>query len=140
MAKVQVVIALTIDGFLLHEDHIWMQWVKTDKNGFSYWRGRSTVILFPHYPLIDLSLDKDRKNNPCIYLAEISDWEGLELLRRLSTHRLVDEIILYRFPVTGNRNGCIDPAVHFPPGKWTLVESRTYKNGICRTIYRIKNG
>ena len=129
--------ALTIDGFLPSGDESLMQWVKNDRKGFTYWRERATVPLFPNYPLTDLILDMEKENNPCIYLAEVTGTEELGLLRGLSLYRLIDEIILYRLPVAGN------PYRHLPvtffPEEWHITESRTYKNGICRTIYRKKS-
>lgn len=138
MAQVRIVMILTIDGFLPPEENALARWVKTDKKGFAYWRERSTVTLFPHYPLIDLILDKEKKDNPCTYLAEIADSEGLELFRGLSVYRLVDEMVLYRLPVTVKNGNSLSPDT-FPPEEWAVAGNKTYRNGICRTIYRRKS-
>lgn len=138
MAKVRIIMAMTLDGFLPEENEKLVQWVKTDKKGFAYWEARSTVTLFPHYPLMDLMDDKDKEENPCTYLAEISEMEDVELLRGLSGYQLVDEMVIYRLPLTNN--GGMNLSDVFPKGEWTVTEVRTYRNGICRTIYRkIKN-
>lgn len=53
MAKLQVLIAMTLDGSIPAEDDPLLQWMKDDKDGFSYGRGKSTRRLYPGYPLVD---------------------------------------------------------------------------------------
>lgn len=138
MAKVQVAMALTIDGFLPPSNYCLIQWIKNNREGFTYWRERATIPLFPRYPLIDLILDKDNGNNTCVYFAEVTDIDGLELLQGLSLYRLIDEIILYRLPITRNENS--HSPINFPSGDWSITKTKTYKNGICRTIYHRISG
>lgn len=133
MAKVQVIMMLTIDGFLPPANDNLVQWIKTNKKGFMHWRKKGTVSLFPHYPLIDLILDKKKEDNPCIYFAEITNRDSLELFHGLSIYRLVDEIVLYRLPI--NREEGNDFPVDLPLKEWEVKKIKTYRNGICRTIY-----
>lgn len=44
MAKVQVVIAATFDGFLPEDDENLLQWVRNDKKGFPV--GRKSALIF----------------------------------------------------------------------------------------------
>lgn len=133
MAKVQVIMMLTIDGFLPSDNDNLVQWIKTNKKGIMYWRKKGTIPLFPHYPLIDLILNKKKEDNLYIYFAEITNRESLELFHGLSIYHLVDEIVLYRLPI--NREKCNDLPVDLPLEEWKVKKTKTYKNGICRIIY-----
>ena len=44
MAKLQVLIAMTLDGSIPAEDDPLLQWMRDDKDGFSYGRGSIRVI------------------------------------------------------------------------------------------------
>ena len=134
MAKVQIVTAMTLDGFLPGEDEELFRWVKTDKHGFPVWHERSTFMLPVGYPMLDLISEKDEKNASCVYTAEISDTKGLELLHGLSIYHLIDEIIIYILPLTaGKGTDCLH---QLPINSWTLYRTATFKNGIVRLIYR----
>ena len=54
MAKIQIIAAMTMDGFLPKADESLMQWVMNDAKGFPYWHEHSVYRLMPHYPLLDL--------------------------------------------------------------------------------------
>ena len=51
MAKLQVLIAMTLDGSIPAEDDPLLQWMRDDKDGFSYGRDKCTRRLYPGYPL-----------------------------------------------------------------------------------------
>ena len=72
---------------------------------FPYWRGRSTRMLYPGYPLVDLICDKEQSAPSDIYLAEIYDDSGAELLRGLSLYRLIDEMVTFSSSGNQFRNG-----------------------------------
>ena len=95
MAIVQIITAMTLDGFLPYEDEELFKWVKTDKRGFPFWHDRGTFMLPVGYPMLDLICEKDGKDASCVYTAEISDKKSLELLHRLSIYHLIDEIVVY---------------------------------------------
>lgn len=59
MAKIQIIAAMTMDGFLPKADENLMQWVMNDAKGFPYWHERSIYRLMPHYPLLDLLAERD---------------------------------------------------------------------------------
>lgn len=134
MAKVQVVMAVTLDGFLPEDNENLMQWVKTDKRGFSRWKEKCTYPLFPDYPLLDLVCNKDKTNESFIYYAEIIDKDSAELLRGLFLYHIVDEIILYLVPFTTNKG--IHVMKQISPCQWSLHKVRQYRNGICCMVYR----
>ena len=134
MAKVQIITAVTLDGFLPGEDEELFRWVKTDKHGFPAWHERSTFMLPIGYPMLDLICEKDEKEASCIYTAEISDEKGLELLHGLSIYHLIDEIIIYILPLTAGKG--TDCQHRLPVNSWKLCKTVAFKNGIVRLIYR----
>lgn len=133
MARIQVIMAMTSDGFLPDTDDRLVQWVKTDKKGFPYWRKKCAMTILPH-SLLDLICEKDEEDDTYTYLAEITDTETLELLRGLFLYNLVDEIIIYQLPLFSG--GGISVRNIFPSRCWNLLESTFFPNGICRMIYR----
>lgn len=134
MAKIQVITAITLDGFLPGQEEKLLVWVQTDKRGFPYWYERSTFTLSPNYPMLDLISEKDSKDASFIYTAEISGKESLGLLHGLSIYHLIDEIIVYILPLTSGKG--IIHLQQLPAGHWQLHKSTVFRNGICRLIYR----
>lgn len=103
MAKLQVLIAMTLNGFVPARNDSLLQWIQNSDDGFPYWRGRSTRMLYPGYPLVDLICDKEQSAPSDIYLAEIYDDSGAELLRGLSLYRLIDEMVIFLLPVISSK-------------------------------------
>ncbi|GAE84911.1 hypothetical protein [Bacteroides reticulotermitis] len=134
MAKVKVVMAVTLDGFLPKENEHLMQWLKNDNRGFPRWRDGCTYPLFPHYPLLDLICQKNRESDSFIYLAEILDEETAELLRGLSLYKLVDEMIVYQVPVSYGTG--FNLKNHFQPDNWMLCKIKSFRNNICCMRYK----
>lgn len=134
MAKVQLVMAITLDGFLPEDNENLMQWVKTNKNGFSQWKEKCTYPLFPGYPLLDLVCNKDRSDENFTYYAEITNKQSIELLRGLFLYHLVDEIVLYLIPITANKG--IHIMKNVSSCQWSLYKVKPYPKGICCIIYR----
>ena len=97
MAKLQVLIAMTLDGSIPAEDDPLLQWMRDDKDGFSYGRDKCTRRLYPGYPLVDFMCEKDMSDPSILYQAEIHDEESIELLRGLSVYHLIDEMIIFLF-------------------------------------------
>lgn len=133
MAKLQVLIAMTLDGSIPAEDDPLRQWLKNNKDGFAYERGKYTHQLYPGYPLVDLICEKDMSDQSFLYRAEINDEESIELLHGLSLYHLIDEMIIFLFPSTCPNHKSVSK--HLPRGEWKIVKSKTFKNGICRLIY-----
>ena len=135
MAKIQIITAVTMDGFLPTADENLMQWVMNDAKGFPYWHEHSIYRLMPHYPLLDLLAEKHSDNNQSdTYIAEISDTQSIELLRGLSRYNLIYEMVVYLLPIVlGNGTSVFDDLT---PSRWTVHKTTTFHNGIIRIIYR----
>ena len=135
MAKIQIITAVTMDGFLPKADENLMQWVLNDSKGFPYWHERSIYRLVPNYPLLDLLAERDTdKNRSDIYIAEISDTQSIELMRGLSRYNLIDEMVVYILPVIAGKGTLVFD--HLTPSRWNMYKTTTFPNGITRIIYR----
>lgn len=134
MAKIRVAIAITLDGYLPAKTETLMQWMKTDRQGFPYWRERCTTSLFSHYPFIDLICHKERQDNSYVYYAEIMDQDSIELCKGLFLYNIIDELVVYVLPVTVG-NGVIWENKSNKSSCWKLKKMKGYKNGICCMIY-----
>lgn len=135
MAKIQIIAAMTMDGFLPKADESLMQWVMNDAKGFPYWHERSIYRLVPNYPLLDLLAERDSdKNRSDIYIAEISDTQSIEFMRGLSRYNLIDEMVVYTLPlILGKGTPVFDDLT---PSRWNVHKTTTFPNGITRIIYR----
>ena len=135
MAKIQIIAAMTMDGFLPKADESLMQWVMNDAKGFPYWHEHSIYRLMPHYPLLDLLAERDTdKNRSDIYIAEISDTQSIEFMRGLSRYNLIDEMVVYTLPlILGKGTPVFDDLT---PSRWNVHKATTFPNGITRIIYR----
>lgn len=135
MVKIQIITAMTMDGFLPKAGESLMQWVKNDATGFPYWHEHSVYRLMPHYPLLDLLAEKHSgKNKSDIYIAEISDAPSIELIRGLSRYNLIDEMVLYILPIVAGKGTPIFDGL--TPSRWSVHKTTTFPNGITRIIYR----
>lgn len=136
MAKVQVIISVTLDGFLPKKDKELMKWLRTDRNGFSYWEEHGMFKMFPHYGMIDLMNAKDRHDNSCTYFMIVDDEKSSEYVNETFLHRLVDELVIYILPLAYKTGKNIIGTIQY--GKWTLLDCKPFKNNVCRLIYRLK--
>ena len=123
----------TLDGAVPPEGEPLLEWVKSDRNGFPYWRERCSRRLFPGYPLIDLICEKDSAGSSTVFHTEIYDEESVEFLRGLSLYSLVDELAIFLIPSVSSFP--LSVSDHLPLGKWRLVSSRAFRNGVCRLHY-----
>ncbi|MBV3483850.1 hypothetical protein [Bacteroides uniformis] len=137
MAKIQVITALTLDGYLPPAGGQWMEWFRHDREGLPLWLNRCTFTLSPGYPLIDLMCELKSMSEGCTYVAEVTDAGQVELLRGLFLYRMVDELVVYLLPQLSG--GGLSPLADLPRASaWTLRQSRSFGNGICRLVYRKK--
>jgi len=135
MAKIQIILAMTMDGFLPTAGESLAQWVTNDARGFPYWHERGIYRLMPHSPLLDLLAEKDSdKNKSDIYIAEISDAPSIELMRGLSRYSLIDEMVIYILPIIVGKG--IRVFDDLTPVRWNVHGTITFPNGITRIIYR----
>ncbi len=133
MAKLQAVIAMTLDGAVPPEGEPLLEWVKSNRKGFPYWRKRSTMHLFPGYPLVSLICEKETNGSSTVFHAEIYDEKSVEFLRGLSLYSLVDELVIFLIPSVSTFP--LSVSAHLPSGNWRLVRSKTFRNGVCRLHY-----
>ena len=137
MAKIQILLALTLDGFLPRSHETLMRWVEENpRHGFPFWQARASFDIYPHYGLIDLLDVANKHDKECIYLAEIRDKDSVEYANGLLRYNLVDEIVLYLLPLSYGKG--ISLAEGFQPGRWKLHACKSFSNGICRLKYRRK--
>ena len=135
MAKIQIIAAMTMDGFLPKADENLMQWVMNDAKGFPYWHEHSIYRLMPHYPLLDLLAERHSDNNQSdTYIAEISDKDSIELLRGLSRYNLIDEMVVYILPVIAGKGTPVFDDL--TPSRWNMYKTTSFSNGITRIIDR----
>ena len=135
MARIQIITAITIDGFLPESNNLLLQWVKTDSNGFPYWHEYSISQLCANYPMLDLLAEMEQnKNNSDVYLAEISDKESIKLLQALSRYHLIDEMVVYILPyISGSGISVFNDST---PSQWQVHKTKAFSNGVCRIVYR----
>lgn len=133
MGKVQVAAAVTLDGFLpdKKEKELW-EWMRTNRRGFPYWREQATFKLFADYPMIEILSHQHLFQGS--YYAEVSDAGMVEVLRMLGYFNLVDEFALYVFPISYGKG--IPLYDCFQRCDWKLCGVKTFRNGICRMVYR----
>ena len=137
MAKIQIITALTLDGYLPAEGGKWMEWFRHDREGLPLWLDRCMFTLFPGYPLIDLMCELESMGESCTYVAEVTEQGHVALLRGLLLYGMVDELVVYLLPQLSG--GGVSPLAGLPRASaWTLHRSRTLANGICRLVYRKK--
>ena len=135
MAKIQIITAMTMDGFLPKADDGLLQWVMNDAKGFPHWHERRIYSLMPNYPLLDLLAQQhSNKNKSDIYIAEISDKDGIELLRGLSRYNLIDEMVVYILPIVAGKGTPVFDDL--TPSRWSVHKTTSFSNGITRIIYR----
>ena len=82
--------ALTLDGFLPHEDEMLMRWVRENKRyGFPRWQRQATFHIYPHYGLMDLLNVKEKHDKDCIYLAGVGDGGSAEYADGLFRYNVI---------------------------------------------------
>ncbi|MCD8270588.1 MAG: dihydrofolate reductase family protein [Parabacteroides sp.] len=134
MAKIQIIMALTLDGFLPHEEETLMRWVKENsRHGFPLWREKNTFSAYPHYGLMDLINVATKHDNNCIYLVEIQNKNSAKYAEGLFRYNLVDEIVLYLLPLSYGKG---IPFTDFQSAQWKLHTCKTFSNDICRIVYK----
>ena len=100
MAKVQIIMPVTLDGFLPDKNEILMEWLRTDRNGFHYWEERATFNMYPHYGMLDLMDAKERRDNNCTFFMKVQDEKSAEYAGGVFLFRLADELVIYLLPIS----------------------------------------
>lgn len=123
MARIQVVTAITLNGFLPEPAGTLVSWVRNDRRGFPFWRERCSALILPH-SILDLLCEKDNRVDSFTYLAEIIEPESVELLRGLFLYDLVDELVVYQLPFSAGQG--ISVLNTFRPQHWELHKTTSF--------------
>lgn len=134
MAKVQIIMPVTLDGFLPKENEQLMTWIRTDKQGFPFWEDEATFNMYPYYGILDMMEAKKRHGENCTYFMKIDGFKCAEYAKGLFLFHLVDEIVMYLLPVSYGNGTNISQNIR--PNQWQLYDVKIFKNHICRIIYR----
>lgn len=135
MVKVQIASVITLDGYLPERNDSRLSWVENNRNGFPKYRASADNILSGEVSFLTLINQKRDVKTDCVYLAELLTESQLPLIKGLLAYGLVDEIILYAFPVTAGK-GVQTNLPYLSESEWALMGSRTFSCGISRLIYR----
>ena len=131
-----IIMPVTLDGFLPDKNEELMEWLRTDRNGFPYWEERATFNMYPHYGMLDLMDAKERRDNNCTFFMKVQDEKSAEYAGGVFLFRLADELVIYLLPISYKSGKNITGKIQF--GQWTLRESKTFRNNVCRLVYRLK--
>lgn len=135
MAKIQIIMAVTLDGFLPKQKEELMLWINKDtRYGFPHWQKEATFHICPLYGVIDLIDVAHKYDKNCIYQAIVHDEKSAEYVCGLFRYNLVNEIILYLLPLSYGKGFSLMADFHFH--QWQFCSCKTFSNGICRLIYR----
>lgn len=133
--KIQVVVTISADGYLLKRENNAKKQINSGKYGFSALQKRADLMLHKESSLIAL-LEEKRQSSDTNYLAEANP-ESLDLIKGLFLYRLADELILYMLP-DQKENG-IRLFDLTSPTDWILVkESSLRDTSRCLIYHRIK--
>ena len=132
MAKVQIVMAMTIDGYFPEEGSL-LRWLRNDSDGFIFWQDRCSLSIGSDYPMIDFICLKDTSPSGSVFQTIVSDRTDIETVRKLCAFHLPDEMVVYVLPVVSGKGTRI--ADFLAAGVWKLLSSRSFSNGICRMVY-----
>lgn len=134
MAKIQIIMALTLDGFLPQKEEALMQWVRENiRHGYPYWQEEATFHICPLYGVMDLTDVARKYDKDCIYLATVYDEQSAEYACGLFRNNLVDEVVLYLLPLSYKKGILLLQG--FPARRWKLHSCKAFSNGICRLVY-----
>ncbi|MBV5283860.1 MAG: hypothetical protein JZU53_15675 [Paludibacter sp.] len=133
--KIQVVVTISADGYLLKRENNAKKQINSGKYGFSALQKRADLMLHKESSLIAL-LEEKRQSSDTDYLAEANP-ESLDLIKGLFLYRLADELILYMLP-DQKENG-IRLFDLTSPTDWILaIESSKRNASSCFIYHRIK--
>jgi multidrug efflux pump subunit AcrB len=81
-------------------------------------------------------LHKEDRDNNCTFFMKVQDEKSAEYAGGVFLFRLADELVIYLLPISYKSGKNITGKIQF--GQWTLRESKTFRNNICRLVYRFK--
>lgn len=132
--KIQVVGAISPDGYLLKlENHI-NNIVDSKRYSLSAWKRKNELSLHKESSLIAL-LEEKRQFSDTTYLAEASS-DKQSLIKGLLLYQLADEMIIYKIPCQKETEIQL---LKLPSSKWVLRKEVPLKNGLyCLTYHLIR--
>lgn len=134
MAKIQIIMAVTLDGFLPRKEETLMQWVRENtRYGFPYWQEKATILISPPYGVMDLMDMIPKYDEDCTCLATAHNGESAEYACGLFRYNLVDEIVLYLLPFSYGKGMSLTADLR--SRRWQLHSCKAFSNGICRLVY-----
>ncbi|RGI73721.1 hypothetical protein DXD90_15085 [Bacteroides uniformis] len=134
MARIRIVMAITLDGFLPKQEEKFMQWLMEEpRKGFPYWKEKASFQINELYGIIDLSDMIRRFSADCICQTIIHDKNSADYADGLFRYNLVDEMVLYTLPISYGKGFSLMDSI----GKhhWQLRSFKLYPNGISRLVY-----
>lgn len=134
MAKIQIIMATTLDGFLPRKEEALMQWVRENtRYGFPYWQEKATILISPLYGVMDLMNVAPKYDGDCIYLATVHNGESADYVCGLFRYNIVHEIVLYLLPLSYGKGTSLTE--DFCSHRWRLRSCKAFSNGVCRLVY-----
>lgn len=132
--KIQIVAAITIDGFLSEYPEAPRRCFYYDKYSLDALRRSASRILHKDTSLIRLLNEKQQQPSSTLtYLAE-SSTDNMGFIKGLLLYSLADELILYIVPrIAGAGVRLFEGAAL---SAWKPAGNRTFSNGISRIVYR----
>jgi hypothetical protein len=130
--KIQVVAAISSDGYLLKmENHI--NSIEGSKRyGLSSWKEKNDLSLHKLSSLIAL-LEEKRQLSNTNYLA-VATSDMFSLIKGLFLYKIADEMVLYKIPCQKETDIRLP---EFPSTKWVLRQEVPLQNGLYCLIYRL---
>ena len=134
MAKIQIIMTVTLDGFLPLKEETLMQWVRENtRYGYPYWQEKAIWHLSSLYWMMDLADMARRYDEDCICLATVHDEKSAEYASGLFRYNFVDEIVLYLLPLSYGKG--MPLTADFRSRRWQLRSCKPFSNGVCRLVY-----
>lgn len=132
--QIQVVAAISSDGYLLKlENHI-NNIAGSKKYGLSAWKEKNDLSLHKESSLIVLLEEKRQLSNTNYLAIATSDMHSL--INGLFLYQIVDELVLYKIPCQKETDIRLP---EFSSSKWVLRKEVPLKNGLyCLTYHLIK--
>lgn len=79
---------------------------------------------------------KEKHEKKCTFLIKVEDEKSAEYAGGVFLFRLAGELVIYLLPISYIKGKNVTGKIQF--GQWTLHESKTFRNNVCRLVYRFK--
>lgn len=92
--------------------------------------------MYPYYGILDLMDAKERHGNDCTYFMKVENQNSANYASGVFLYMLADELVIYLLPISYKSGKNIIGKIQL--GQWTLHETKTFRNNVCRLVYRLK--